>query len=159
MLLLHEVHGPSLDGRLPYSQLGLQEHLVLLLHLAREVGFSRPILELELGQDLFTHFHAVFHHSGNLVKNLAFNFYCELLVLTLVNRVDFGSVSFKAFFKDDQLAIDILFDIFVVLKEPQVSLVSNGGHLLLVVVHHLLEVLFEFAVSLVKSDLDPLLER
>jgi len=75
-----------------------------------------------------------------------------------LNCIKFLTVINELFFKHDKLAIQILLNVLVILQKSLICLVTNLGHLLLMVVHHLFKVLLEFAVSFIEGNLDSLLK-
>ena len=76
----------------------------------------------------------------------------------LLNGVELSPLLSNRLFKLDELSIKIFLNVLVVLQESLISLISNVGHLLLMIVHHLFKVLLELSVGLVERNLHPLLQ-
>ena len=100
----------------------------------------------------------IIHSCSNLLQNSGFNFNCEGLVLALLDRIELGSILYHLFFQQNHLAIQVLFNILVVLNKASISFRANILHCPLVIDHHLLKMLFEFTIRLVKSYLYSLLQ-
>lgn len=93
----------------------------------------------------------VIHSSPDLLENPAFDLDGVCLILSFLDCVLLLSILENVVFKKNHLPIQVFFDVFVVLDESGICLRTDVLHGSLVIIHHLLKVISEFSVGLVKG--------
>ena len=98
-------------------------------------------------------------HSGtDFLQDPALDLDGVCLVLPFLDGVELLSVLEVVLFQEDHLAIQVFFNVLVVLDESCIGLCTHILHSSLMVGHHLLEVVSKFSIGLVEGQLDSLLQ-